>query len=561
MKTISASKPAADPSQFTRVNSNPLLISAQKQLMKVEEVKKNKEVIRKVGGDDQPDWQDNLSSWKDRRRKQSEEALMRVAEVKALESEGDDYNQQKKRSIGKKLSTLLYTDEDEMDWSDLGLEKVNNSATGNGNGSRVDFDDMDNPHENPPIVDLAKAPRRSLPAGNLGNIREAMTPEPVQQDLWPPQNTPGHDPAGGGESETEADFGIEAVKTASRTPGGYGEGIPVLNRKTSAPVLPYGSPARAISEEKEPPSVRRKSSELSLSMKARLGAFTGKQDLEDDAAANKRIVEPDNTFREKLQTFRKISEPQPEDSVPKGPKPPLSYKTLIGNNFSQTTAPTIQSEMIAEHGDIHEDHEDFEIQDDSVDQLLDDALEESFNLVEDENHAGSDIQDHSGSILDNDDPILPVVQGKKSLPPTEKPPPPPIAEVMTSEMEISAKNQRNLQKSATMSATSAKADDDIDKQEQEIIASLELEEREHKKYMDTVNAYRNLSPTSSATSGSDNAGNGSSSSRLGKKIRSGITNFRKCISGLVLRFSRRTNPVSIKLTSGFAELNFRSSKV
>ena len=94
------------------------------------------------------------------------------------------------RSIGKKLSTLLYTDEDEMDWSDLGLEKANNNATGN--GSRVDFEDPDYPHENPPIVDLAKAPRRSLPAGNLGNIKEAMTPEPVQQDLWPPQNTPGN---------------------------------------------------------------------------------------------------------------------------------------------------------------------------------------------------------------------------------------------------------------------------------------------------------------------------------------------------------------------------------
>ena len=79
-----------------------------------------------------------------------------------------------------------------------------------------------------------------------------------------------------------------------------------------------------------------------------ISAFPGKQDLEDDAAANKRIVEPDNTFREKLQTFRKISEPQPEDSVPKGPKPPLSYKTLIGNNFSQTTtAPT--PAMMAEH--------------------------------------------------------------------------------------------------------------------------------------------------------------------------------------------------------------------
>ena len=129
-----------------------------------------------------------------------------------------------------------------MDWSDLGLEKagVNNNATGN--GSRVDFEDPDYPHENPPpIVELAKAPRRSLPAGgNLGNIRETMTPEPVQQDLWPPQNTPGNAPAGDEKPETEPDFGIEAVKTASRTPAGYGEGIPVLNRKTSAPVLPYG---------------------------------------------------------------------------------------------------------------------------------------------------------------------------------------------------------------------------------------------------------------------------------------------------------------------------------
>ena len=48
-----------------------------------------------------------------------------------------------------------------------------------------------------------------------------------------------------------------------------------------------------------------------------------------------RVVEPDNTFREKLQTFRKISEPQPEDSAPKGPKPTLSYKTLLGgSNFN-----------------------------------------------------------------------------------------------------------------------------------------------------------------------------------------------------------------------------------
>ncbi len=46
MKTINASKPAANPQQFTRVSSNPLLISAQKQMLKVEEIKKAKEQVK-----------------------------------------------------------------------------------------------------------------------------------------------------------------------------------------------------------------------------------------------------------------------------------------------------------------------------------------------------------------------------------------------------------------------------------------------------------------------------------------------------------------------------------
>ena len=54
--------------------------------MQAEEIKKRKESTKLVKkGDDEPDWQSNLSSWKNRRRKQSEEALQRVAEVKALE--------------------------------------------------------------------------------------------------------------------------------------------------------------------------------------------------------------------------------------------------------------------------------------------------------------------------------------------------------------------------------------------------------------------------------------------------------------------------------------------
>ena len=106
MKTINASKPAANPQQFTKVPSNPLLISAQKQMLQVEEIRKAKELAAKqqaqkretdgkAGGDDQPDWQSELTSWKSRRRKQSEETLMRVAEIKVMEEGETDPNRRK----------------------------------------------------------------------------------------------------------------------------------------------------------------------------------------------------------------------------------------------------------------------------------------------------------------------------------------------------------------------------------------------------------------------------------------------------------------------------------
>lgn len=408
MKTIAASKPAADPKQFTRIPSNPLLISAQKQLMQVEEVKKKKEVIHKRG-DDEPDWQNHLSSWKDRRRKQSEETLQRVAEVKAFETEEDGVGQGRKLSIGKKLSGLLHNDED--DWSDLGLEKI--------------------------------------PKINQNNSSE-ISSVPAKQNL--PKETKKRTSLPATIKENQIQVTNDEVKSASRTPGGYfnndgyGEGVPVLNRKTSAPVLPYGNSGLKNSEnEKEPPPVRRKSSELSSTMKSRLEAFTKQEEEEKNA---KKMVEPDNTFREKLQTFRKISEPQPEEEMPKGPKPVLSYKTLIGNNFASSQQQKVEQNE----------------PEDDVDQLLDDALEESYRSVLEEETS------------------------TKLLPPTEAPPPPPPPEA---EME---ENSKNL----------AKNDNDfIDKQEQEIIASLEKEEREHKKYMDTVNAMRALSPSSSGSSNTE----------------------------------------------------------
>ena len=56
--SITASRPAANPCQFTKIPSNPLLISAQKQLMQAEEIRKRKESEKMVRrGDDEPDWQ------------------------------------------------------------------------------------------------------------------------------------------------------------------------------------------------------------------------------------------------------------------------------------------------------------------------------------------------------------------------------------------------------------------------------------------------------------------------------------------------------------------------
>ena len=61
-------------------------------------------------------------------------------------------------------------------------------------------------------------------------------------------------------------------------------------------------------------------------------------------------------------------------------------------------------------------------------------------------------------------------------PPTEKPPPPP--ETPKEKKEAPIWHQKVLKPTTILD------DEEIDKQEQEIIASLENEEREHKKYME-----------------------------------------------------------------------------
>jgi hypothetical protein len=83
-----------------------------------------------------------------------------------------------------------------------------------------------------------------------------------------------------------------------------------------------------------PPPVRRKSSELSTSMRSRLEAFisppptvVGSESL---VKSGDHTPEPDEKFHEKLKTFRKISEGTKEEEMTAQRKPKLSYSSLIG---------------------------------------------------------------------------------------------------------------------------------------------------------------------------------------------------------------------------------------
>ena len=86
------------------------------------------------------------------------------------------------------------------------------------------------------------------------------------------------------------------------------------------------------------PQVRRKSSELSASMKTRLEAFNSSTQASAIPETEKAemvktagVVEPDKTFHNKLQAFRKISEGNlHQTDVERKPKPPMTISSLLG---------------------------------------------------------------------------------------------------------------------------------------------------------------------------------------------------------------------------------------
>ena len=208
------------------------------------------------------------------------------------------------------MSSLLYTN-GEDDWSEI-LEETPPPATEPQNityrnvGAGENFREIATvpKYEMEPDYPAMEYPKRN---NNVEKFREIATvPEYEMEPDYPTTENPKrnnsvpsfrparNEPVTPDEVKKEAEEITQLVKMASKKPfgllpvgsenedadrDGYGEGIPVLNRKTSAPVLPYGSP-RSGSEEKEPPPVRRKSSELSTSMKSRLELFM-KQDDDD----------------------------------------------------------------------------------------------------------------------------------------------------------------------------------------------------------------------------------------------------------------------------------------
>eukprot|EP00096_Caligus_rogercresseyi_P009901 TRINITY_DN3466_c0_g3_i4.p1 TRINITY_DN3466_c0_g3~~TRINITY_DN3466_c0_g3_i4.p1 ORF type:complete len:772 (+),score=260.42 TRINITY_DN3466_c0_g3_i4:243-2558(+) len=456
MKTITASKPAANPGQFTKIPSNPLLLSAQSQMMKVEQVKRTKEIVRKT--EEEPEWQSNLNVWKDRRRKQSEDALQRVSEIKKVDDDPsmDSGLEQRKLSLGKKLSSLVHNDDDD-DW--LG------PVTKNGFQSES--------------VHSFNSSHRSASTSSIPLPPSSIAPPPPMKDPQPP----------------------EPRRKAS----------PKRSRSTG--VLMSSEEIKQTTEAAQLQSqpLRRKSSELSNSMKSRLEAFEASA-AEDLARKSSSTVPPDETFKQKLESFKEKEIEKDEDAASKYLLPPKKSITDFLN------PPEFQNSLGSKEDDGHirhlasnaEEYQDVEEDDDDVDKLLDDALEESYRSVleneEEHNLSGGSSSGKSVYSCEDFSPSSGPPKEKPPPPPLEPPPsftPPPVTKKsFQAETELyEEQNKRHHQMN----------EEEMDKQERDIIAGLEAEEKEHLKYMESVSSMKNMSINNSHSISMTSSSNSSTS--------------------------------------------------
>jgi len=476
---IMASKPASNPGQFTRINSNPLLISAQKQMLVVEEAKKKKKEEEKKEkiGEDIPDWQSNLDGWKLRRRKQSEDAIERLTEIKKFGEGEENQNGNRKSSLGKKFS-LQYQNDDVIDFGDLDL-----------NEDKSEEREMTaSPERSPLSIGVSRRESRGI-------SEEKVIPEMPEEEEEERENVEEtrEDRRSPYESAIESYRSFAKSKLAGssntgsdREDSGNGSDTQLQERNSSvskscSTSSMSSSFAPPHSKSRSPPDTRnddaweekietfvqparRVSSEISEKMKLKLASFEDSKSGKEQTPV--RLIEPDNSFKDKLKAFKTI-EKSSEPSLPAKPtrresEPCLQntkQKSALGyRSTSSSFMNTFQNNKFFQQNSLGSDKDDESQSLSSNHQLLDDALEESFNVLEDSRE--------EAKVFSADD-FIPLVG--KLAPPQEKPPPLP------SNPPPDVLDQQKFQ-----------TETEIDKQEREIIESLEREEKEHKKYLSSA---------------------------------------------------------------------------
>ena len=262
-----------------------------------------------------------------------------------------------------------------------------------------------------------------------------------------------------------------------------------------------------------------------------MASFTGATSrLEKETTPPVRAIAPDNKFKDKLKAFktfeqeavapppmsrccicvqtlsvdifisRRESEPvlsRPRNSVPQ-------FKTsLTSSSSSSSFMNTMQNAKFFQQNSLGSE----EAEEDN--KAVEDALEESFNVLED--GIEEDEIEEAETLVFSADDFIP--KSGSLAPPQEKPPPlpagPPPAPPVEEETEI-------------------------DKQEREIIETLEQEEQEHKRYLETLTASEERSSVSTqsiqstlSTSKSWSAGVGAEAGGAGSRLQESQPNLLK----------------------------------
>lgn len=221
-----------------------------------------------------------------------------------------------RRSIGKKLSSLLYTSGEDLDWSEMGLDRDED----------VDVDQDE---------DTKKAPEdhhhHHHQNSNPSALRHSASPPPVREETESSQSS-------SKDENSQPEWASSGVQNWTQV---IRQDAP--KRAVSSPVVTYTQKINESESKQQQPQVRRKSSELSTTMRSRLQAFNSQETISSSSGSAETEVrqttagpiEPDQQFHKKLLAFRKISEGSLEKPKEMKPKPPMSISSLLGGVSSK----------------------------------------------------------------------------------------------------------------------------------------------------------------------------------------------------------------------------------